>query len=423
MHRLQLHYTLSKDASPQNINQRVRNPLIDLLQAVSNEGSISAGARQLGLSYRHVWGELKRWEAELGGELLIWEKGQSARLSEFGSKLMWAERQAQARLASQIEALRAELERSFAVAFDDTSHVVTLYASHDDALSRLRETALQNFGELEGRLHLDIRFTGSVDAIRALNEGRCVMAGFHTLDDIGKNTLTERIYKPLLKPGLHKIIGFASRTQGLMVALDNPLTLTNLSDLCLKSPTSLKSGTKKIRFANRALGTGTRVVLDELLTATGLDAADITGYDHNEPSHAAVAHAVLSGQADAGLGIEAAAVQAGLGFVPLVKENYHLVCLKSALEQPGIMALCDLLQTQHWQEAVAAIPGYKASFPEVYQVPMLGGQSAKYIENALKAYRKGERKQPSMNGIAASLSDQEIANVAAYYSQQSPSKK
>ena len=122
MHRLQFHYTLSKDVSP----AKVRNPLIDLLQAVSNEGSISAGARQLGLSYRHVWGELKRWENELGGELLIWEKGQSARLSEFGSKLMWAERQAQARLAPQIEALRAELERSFAVAFDDASHVVTL---------------------------------------------------------------------------------------------------------------------------------------------------------------------------------------------------------------------------------------------------------------------------------------------------------
>lgn len=69
------------------------------------------------------------------------------------------------------------------------------------------------------------------------------------------------------------------------------------------------------------------------------------------------------------------------------------------------------------------IPGYKASYPEVYQVPMLGGQSAKYIENALKAYKKGERKQPSMNGIATSLSEQDIANVAAYYSQQTPSKK
>ncbi len=347
MHRLQLHYTLSKDTSPAT----VRNPLIDLLQAVSTQGSISAGARLLGLSYRHVWGQLKRWETELGGELLIWEKGQSARLSEFGSKLMWAERQAQARLAPQIEALRAELERSFAVAFDDASHVVTLYASHDDALSQLREAAITQSSDL----HLDIRFTGSVDAIRALNEGRCVMAGFHTLENIGKNTLTERIYKPLLKPGLHKIIGFASRTQGLMVAPDNPLKVNGLADL-----TQPRAG-KPIRFTNRALGTGTRVVLDELLAAAELNASDITGYDHTEPSHAAVAHAVLSGQADAGLGIEAAAVQAGLGFVPLVKENYHLVCLKSALEQPGIVALQALLQTPQWQTQMTAIPGYATS--------------------------------------------------------------
>lgn len=64
------------------------------------------------------------------------------------------------------------------------------------------------------------------------------------------------------------------------------------------------------------------------------------------------------------------------------------------------------------------IPGYKASFPELYQVPMLGGQSAKYIESALKAYKKGERKHPTMQGIAASLSEQDIADVAAYYAQQ-----
>lgn len=64
------------------------------------------------------------------------------------------------------------------------------------------------------------------------------------------------------------------------------------------------------------------------------------------------------------------------------------------------------------------IPGYKASFPEVYQVPMIGGQSAKYIESALRAYQKGERKHPSMRGIAASLTDQDIADVAAYYAQQ-----
>lgn len=64
------------------------------------------------------------------------------------------------------------------------------------------------------------------------------------------------------------------------------------------------------------------------------------------------------------------------------------------------------------------IPGYKTTFPEVYQVPKIGGQSAKYIESALNAYKKGDRKHPSMQGIAASLSDQDIADVAAYYAQQ-----
>ncbi len=326
----------------------MRNPLIDLLQAVSTQGSISGGARALGLSYRHVWGELKRWEGELGHELLVWEKGQSARLSEFGAKLMWAERQAQARLAPQIEALRGELERSFAQAFDDAVHVVTLYASHDDALSALREHALQP-GRVAGatQLHLDIRFTGSVDAIRALNEGRCVMAGFHTLQNTVRKTLTERTYKPLLQPGLHKIIGFSQRTQGLMVHKGNPLNLHSLQDVAKR----------EARYANRALGTGTRVVLDELLSQTEVSAQAIKGYDHSEPSHAAVAHAVASGQRDTGLGIAAAAERAGLDFVPLAQERYHLVCLKSALKQPGIEALLKLLKTPEWQAEVARMAG------------------------------------------------------------------
>nr|WP_319565920.1 substrate-binding domain-containing protein [uncultured Rhodoferax sp.] len=343
MHRLQLHYTLSRDASP----ALVRNPLIDLLQAVSNQGSISGGARALGLSYRHVWGELKRWENELGNELMVWEKGQSARLTDFAAKLMWAERQAQARLAPQIEALRAELEHSFAQAFDDRVHVLTLYASHDEAISSLREIALRGPDEAS-RLHLDVRFTGSVDAIRALNEGRCVMAGFHTLENSSPKTRSERTYKPLLQPGLHKIIGFARRTQGLMVAPGNPLALRSLSDVA----------TRHARFANRALGSGTRVVLDELLDQANLNATALSGYDRAEPSHAAVAQLVASGQCDAGLGIAAAAQHAGLDFVPLVDERYHLVCLKSALEQPGVQQLRQLLQTPDWQARVGVIPGY-----------------------------------------------------------------
>lgn len=61
------------------------------------------------------------------------------------------------------------------------------------------------------------------------------------------------------------------------------------------------------------------------------------------------------------------------------------------------------------------IPGYRASFPEVHQVPMISGQSAKYLSAALTAYRKGERKHPTMRGIAGSLTDQDIADLAAFY--------
>jgi cytochrome c553 len=61
------------------------------------------------------------------------------------------------------------------------------------------------------------------------------------------------------------------------------------------------------------------------------------------------------------------------------------------------------------------IAGWRASFPETHKVPMIAGQSAKYIESALKAYRKGDRKHPTMRSISESLTDQDIADLAAYY--------
>ncbi|MDP2820478.1 MAG: c-type cytochrome [Polaromonas sp.] len=63
------------------------------------------------------------------------------------------------------------------------------------------------------------------------------------------------------------------------------------------------------------------------------------------------------------------------------------------------------------------IQGYQASFPEVYKVPMISGQSGKYIAAALQAYKKGERKHPTMRGIAESLNDQDIADLSAFYEQ------
>ena len=343
MHKIELSYALAEGRAA---GSAIRNPLMNLLHAVQESGSISAAAKSLGQSYRHVWGELKRWEAELGRSLIVWEKGQPARLSEFGEKLLWAERQAQARLAPQVEALHADLERAFAVAFDDTAQVLTLFASHDDALPLLREHAAS-----QAKLHLDIRFCGSVDAIGALNEGRCVMAGFHTPPSPAEGTLAQRTYQPLLKPGLHKIIGFARRTQGLVVAPGNPLGIASLVDI----------ERRQLRFVNRALGTGTRLLTEQLLAQAGLSPVRIRGWDRTEPSHSAVSQSVASGAADAAVAIEAAAKSRGLGFVPLVVEDYYLVCLKSALEQPAVQSLCKVLRGEEWQKRIGQLAGYQAS--------------------------------------------------------------
>lgn len=342
MRKVHLSYHLSEQREHEAL---IHNPLIALLYAVRTEGSISGAARALDLSYRHVWGQLKEWEQRLDQPLVIWERGQAAQLTAFADKLLWTERLAQARLAPKIEALRAELERTLALAFEPSAHVLSLYASHDDALLRLQDVAGATAG-----LYLDIQFTGSVDALRALNDGRCALAGFHTRRDLDAQSLSRRTYQPLLRPGRHKLIGFAQRTQGLMVAAGNPLRIDGLARIARW----------KLRYVNRAIGTGTRVLLDELLAESGLSADQLHGYDRCEPSHNAVALAVASGAADAGLGTEFAARARGLDFVPLATESYHLVCLKSALEQPAVQALRQVLGGHAWAQQWPQLPGYLA---------------------------------------------------------------
>jgi putative molybdopterin biosynthesis protein len=357
MRKIELSYSLTapEHGSVQQ-NVLLRNPMMDVLQAVRSSGSISGAARELHLSYRHVWGQLKDWEASLGQPLIFWERGQAAKLTPFGERLLLAERLAQARLGPQIEGLRAELARAFALAFDDAGadsgqRVLTLYASHDHALTELQAHAAHHPSEPKSasdRLHLDIRFCGSVDAIRALNEGRCELAGFHTQPFAAAGSLSARTYRPLLKPGTHKIIGFARRAQGLMVAPGNPLRLRDINDVAKQ----------KVRFVNRAIGTGTRLLLDELLTKESLTHKDIEGFGWVESSHAAVAQAVAGGQADVGLGTEYAARSQGLGFVPLTEERYLLVCLKSSLEQPSMKALLQHLRSREWQDRLNRLSGY-----------------------------------------------------------------
>jgi len=340
MHRVRLSYDL---APPDDDRRALHHPLMAMLEAIHATGSISAAARRLGQSYRHVWGELKRWEAELDHELVVWAKGRPARLAPFGSKLLWAERRVLARLAPQLEALRSELDRVFDVAFDDSAGVIPMYASHDEALPRLREWAAR-----QRALHLDIQFTGSVDALAALNEGRCLVAGFHALVRSPLGSPTARVYRPMLKPGVHKLIGFALRTQGLIVAAGNPLGIASLDALARPG----------VRFVNRQRGTGTRVVLEELLDAARVAAERIDGYDRTEPSHLAVAECVASGRVDAAFGIEAAARARGLDFVALASEQYFLATHAENLAHPHVQALLDALATPEWQAVLASIPGY-----------------------------------------------------------------
>jgi molybdate transport repressor ModE-like protein len=338
---VQFTYALGRDAG----RGPLHHPLFALLDAVHGGGSVSAAAGALGLSYRHVWGELKRWEIELGRSLIVWSKGQPALLTPFGEKLLWAERRAQARLAPQLEALRMELERAFADAFDDRVDVLTVCASHDQALPLLRELALTQ------RLHLDLEFAGSLDALRALDRGQALLAGFHVLDGAARGSASARAYRARLQPGRHKLIGFAQRTQGLMVVPGNPLGVRSLIDLARSD----------LRWVGRTEGTGTRILLGELAQQEGLTVP--AEFALVEPSHIAAAQAVASGAADVAFGLQAAAVAAGLDFLPLAKERYFLVTLKSTLEQPAVQRLIALLGSTEWSQQLSALPGYQATEP------------------------------------------------------------
>ncbi len=351
MLRIKLDYSFTVRDTAQGANAdgvaHLDNPLFALLAAIRQSGSIRQAAAHLGFSYRHVWGELKRWEGALGQPLIVWKKGRHARLTPFGEKLAWAETRARARIAPRIQSLASELESAFAVAFDEAAHVLTVQASHDLALPLLKDRLLAS------AVHLDLQYRGSLDALAALTAGRCLLAGFHVSDEHGSGSLTARSFKRHLVPGRHKLIDFAARRQGLMLARGNPLSINGLADLT-------RTG---LRFVNRQPGSGTRVEIEQLFAAQGIDAARVNGFDNQESTHLAVAATVAAGAADAGFGIEAAALRYGLDFLPLMNERYYLACLKETLELPALATLLRVLSSAAWRAEAAALPGYTLSDP------------------------------------------------------------
>lgn len=191
---------------------------------------------------------------------------------------------------------------------------------------------------------------GSQGGLVALRRGEAHLAGSHLLDpQTGEYNLT---YIARYLPNLPvKLIGFVRREQGLIVRKGNPKGIRSLHDLLRQ----------EVTFINRQRGAGTRVLLDYQLSLLGIAPEQVRGYDEEEYTHLGVAAAVASGRADCGLGIPAAAYALELDFIPLFHERYDLVIPQQYAASELLQPLFEVIQSQSFQHAVNALPGYDTS--------------------------------------------------------------
>lgn len=321
-------------------------PVFSILQAIRASGSLAKAAKDVGFSYRYVWGLMGKWERLLGQPLVLLERGRGARLSPLGEKLLWAERRLRGRLTPQLESFSAEMQRELSGVIFAAYPAVSVCASHDLALAGLRDL----LGHRPG-IQLDLEFRGSLDSLEALEKRRCDLAGFHVAEHHGRGTLSHLAFRQWLKARSHRLIDFVTRQQGLIVPSGNPKRIRSLVDLTQPG----------VHFVNRQRGSGTRFQFDQLLWEAGLDKASIDGYQTEEFTHLAVAATIGGGQADAGYGIKAAAAKYGLAFIPLLNERYFLVCRNESLEQRTVQEFLDVLRGPDFRSMVASLPGYDAS--------------------------------------------------------------
>lgn len=329
---------------------QLENPLFKMLSAIGEAGSIGRAAEQLGLSYRYVWGFLKKQEAAFGRELLSCNPGQAARLSEFGERLVWTERRMLARFLPAAEALAAKLDRELLLAVQPELQSLPVSASHDLLFGALRDSVRAHAPVL-----LDVEYVGSAKALERLNEGSCALAGMHLPLDAPHlcqrgSGVHNRIGR-LLRLGEHKLIRLATREQGLIVGRGNPLGLQTIADLQRQG----------VQFVNRQAGSGTRILFDELLSFHQVRGIAIQGYRSEEPTHLSVAATVAAGMAHCGFGLRAAAARFHLDFVPLLVEQYFIVCRKPMLDSPAAQAIIDALRSDDFRRQAAALPGYSAA--------------------------------------------------------------
>jgi putative molybdopterin biosynthesis protein len=214
---------------------------------------------------------------------------------------------------------------------------VIFSGSHDLALEGIAR-------HLSKRLTILSLPVGSLDGLIHLRQGLCQISGAHLLDAGGEyNAPYVRHFFPD-RP--MELVTLANRTQGLMLGPRNPKSIRGIVDLARTT----------VRFVNRNAGSGTRLWLDAELGRLGLDPRRVHGYTHEVRTHSETASLIEDGAADCALGLQAAAVQHGLDFIPLFEERYDLVLLR---ENEGPLAsMLDYLQTAAFRRDLSALAGY-----------------------------------------------------------------
>lgn len=220
---------------------------------------------------------------------------------------------------------------------------ISLAGSHDLSL----EALARRLARSRRPVRLEARYNGSLEGLIALLRGEADLAGCHLLDEeTGEYNVP--FVRRLLPGQPVRLITLAHRRQGLIVPAGNPLNIAAIADLARPG----------LRLASRQRGSGTRTLLEFRLRRVGLDHAPITASAPVYPTHLAVAAAVAQGQADAGMGIEAAATAYGLGFVPLAEEPYELVVPPAAADRPEVRSLLATVRGAAFRREIGALAGY-----------------------------------------------------------------
>jgi molybdate transport repressor ModE-like protein len=329
-----------KDGTPQTVVL-----MLGVLDEIGKTGKITSAAKDVGLSYRHVWNLIEQWSNFFGTPLVETRRGKGSKLTAFGEKLVWAGQRMQARLGPQLENLAQELATEIKPFLHQRPSVIRVHASHGFAVSKLRELL-----DREPGIGVDLRYVSNQHSLVSLAQGACDLSGLH-LPRGGLRAQGIKACKEWLDPRQDRVISFVTREMGLMVKRGNPLGIVSLADIV----------DRKARFVNRDHDSGTRLLFDQLLAVEEIDESRINGAQQIEFTHAAVAAYVASGMADASFGVEAAARQFGLDFIRILTEDYFFVCRQAFLETEPMRRVLDIMKGSEFHKAVAELPGYEAT--------------------------------------------------------------